>query len=102
MVIAEVTVVPIGTESASISSYVAECHELLQEQDRVEYELTPMGTVLEGKLSDILDLVEKLHEVPFASGAPRVSTTLKIDERTDREANREQKIESVQNKLNED
>ncbi len=102
MVIAEITVVPIGTGSASISSYVAECHEILKGQDSVEYELTPMGTVLEGELSDILDLVEKLHEVPFSSGAPRVSTTLKIDERIDTEGSRKQKLESVRKILDED
>ncbi len=99
MVIAEVTVVPIGTGEPGLSEYVADCHKVLQEQEKVEYELTPMGTVMQGELEDILSLIEKLHEVPFAEGAPRVSTQVKIDERRDKEGNMNQKLKSVEDKL---
>ena len=99
MVIAEVSVVPIGTGDASLSKYVADCHEILQDQDKVEYELTSMGTVMQGELRDILNLIEKLHDVPFAAGAPRVSTQVKIDERRDKDGDMKQKLKSVQDKL---
>ncbi len=99
MVIAEVSVVPIGTGDASLSKYVADCHKVLQKQEKVEYELTPMGTVMQGELEDILNLIEKLHEVPFAEGAPRVSTQVKIDERRDKEGEMKQKLKSVRTKL---
>lgn len=59
MVIAELTVVPLGTESTSLSSYVAGCHQVLKDQDKVKYRLTPMGTILEGKLADIFEITKK-------------------------------------------
>lgn len=99
MVIAELTVVPLGTKTTSLSEYVAGCHQLLKKQDKVDYQLTPMGTVLEGKLADILEIVQKMHEVPFNNGAQRVTTNLKIDDRRDKEAAMAKKIDSVESKL---
>jgi len=99
MAIAEVTVVPIGTGTTSLSSYVAECQEVLEKEDNIEYELTPMGTILEGELDDILVAIRRLHEVPFVNGAGRVTTNIKIDDRRDKEASREQKLKSVENKI---
>ncbi|TDO92008.1 uncharacterized protein (TIGR00106 family) [Halanaerobium saccharolyticum] len=99
MVIAELTVVPLGTESTSLSSYVAGCHEVLKNQNKVKYKLTPMGTILEGELDDIFEITKKMHEVPFESGAFRVTTNLKIDDRRDKEAAMDKKINSVKEKL---
>lgn len=100
MVIAELTIVPLGTESTSLSSYVADCHQLLKNQDKLNFRLTPMGTILEGKLTDIFEITKKMHEVPFDSGALRVTTNLKIDDRRDKQAAMDKKIDSVQSKLN--
>ncbi|MBM7624437.1 MTH1187 family thiamine-binding protein [Sporohalobacter salinus] len=99
MAIVEVTVVPLGTEDASLSKYVAGCHQILANEEAIEYQLTPMGTIIEGELDTIFDVVKKLHEVPFDKGAVRVSTSIKIDDRRDKEANMEQKIDSVESKL---
>jgi uncharacterized protein (TIGR00106 family) len=95
MAIAEATIVPLGTGSTSISKYVADIHRVLQEEKRIKYQLTPMGTIFEGDLDVILEVIRKLHEVPFASGAQRVSTMIKIDDRRDREVSMEQKVNSV-------
>jgi uncharacterized protein (TIGR00106 family) len=100
MAIAELTVVPLGTGDTSLSSYVAGCHRVLKEQDTVDYQLTPMGTILEGNLNDILELTKKMHEVPFNNGAKRVTTSLKIDDRRDKKASMKQKMSSVEGKLN--
>ncbi|MBO8168801.1 MAG: MTH1187 family thiamine-binding protein [Thermoanaerobacteraceae bacterium] len=99
MAVAEVTVVPIGTASPSISKYVAECHKVLEQAEGIKYQLTPMGTIIEGDVDDILAVVRKMHEVPFDRGAQRVSTTLKIDERRDKELTMSGKVESVEQKL---
>jgi len=99
MAIAELTVVPLGTEDTSLSSYVAGCHQVLKEQDKVEYQLTPMGTILEGELEDIFEITKKMHEVPFSNGAKRVTTSLKIDDRRDKAASMKQKMSSVEGKL---
>lgn len=100
MVIAEITVVPLGTGSPSISRYVAEAVKALDDSG-IRYTLTPMGTVLEGTLEEILEAVRMLHRLPFNKGAARVSTRLVIDERRDKEASAEGKIKSVEEKLKE-
>ncbi|MBW5448053.1 MTH1187 family thiamine-binding protein [Cohnella sp. CFH 77786] len=100
MAIAQVTIVPIGTGSTSLSGYVAELHRILeQERSSVRYELTPMSTIIEGDWEDILRVVRQMHESPFLQGAQRVSTTITIDDRRDKAASMKQKLESVEQKL---
>ncbi|MFO7819644.1 MAG: MTH1187 family thiamine-binding protein [Halanaerobacter sp.] len=99
MAIAEVTIVPVGTETTSLSPYVAKCQNVLKKDENIEYELTPMGTIIEGELDDILVAIRKLHEVPFMQGAKRVTTNIKIDDRRDKEASQKQKLNSVAREL---
>ncbi|MEC0205901.1 MTH1187 family thiamine-binding protein [Paenibacillus lautus] len=99
MAIAEVTVIPIGTATTSLSSYVAEMQRILKQQDGISYELTSMSTIIEGELNMIWRAIEALHEAPFLSGAQRVSTSVKIDDRRDQVSSSKQKIQSVQEKL---
>ncbi|MGG3283582.1 MTH1187 family thiamine-binding protein [Paenibacillus solani] len=99
MAIAEVTVIPIGTATTSLSSYVAEMQRVLKQQEGISYELTSMSTIIEGELSMIWRAIEALHEAPFLSGAQRVSTSVKIDDRRDQISSSKQKIQSVQEKL---
>lgn len=99
MAIAEVTVIPIGTATTSLSSYVAEMQRVLKQQDGISYELTSMSTIIEGELNMIWQAIEALHEAPFLSGAQRVSTSVKIDDRRDQVSSSKQKIQSVQEKL---
>ena len=102
MPIAEVTVVPLGTEDTSLSSYVADCQKVLEQESEIEYQLTPMGTIIEGELDKIFEVAKKLHQVPFDAGALRVSTSLKIDDRRDKDASMSQKLDSVSKKLQKD
>ncbi|MFW5790220.1 MAG: MTH1187 family thiamine-binding protein [Bacillota bacterium] len=102
MAIAEVTVIPLGTGDTSLSSYVADCHRVLKQESEIEYQLTPMGTIIEGELDRIFEVVKKLHQVPFGAGALRVSTSLKIDDRRDKTATMDQKLDSVNIKLKSD
>lgn len=99
MAIVAVSVVPIGTGSTSVSSYVAGAERILRADGRVRYELGPMFTTIEGSLEDCLDVVRKMHESLFAAGAARVSTLVKIDDRRDRAAGMERKVQSVEEKL---
>jgi uncharacterized protein (TIGR00106 family) len=99
LAIVEVVVVPMGTESPSVSKYVAECHKVLEQVKDVKYQLTPMSTILEGDLERIFELVRRMHEVPFAMGALRVGTTIRIDDRRDKELTMAGKVQSVREKL---
>jgi uncharacterized protein (TIGR00106 family) len=98
MAIVQVTIVPLGTQTTSLSQYVANCHEVL-EASGLTYQLTPMNTVIEGDLDEILAIVKKMHEVPFENGAMRVSTEIKIDDRRDQKGSMKQKLNSVTSKL---
>lgn len=99
MAIVETSIVPLGTGETSLSRYVAACHRILQAENQVNYQLTAMGTIIEGDLDVILDVIRRMHEVPFESGALRVSTTIKIDDRRDRAASIEGKTQAVMDKL---
>ena len=99
MAIVAVSVVPIGTGTTSVSSYVAGAEKILREDGRVTYELGPMFTCLQGELADCLDVVRKMHESLFDAGALRVSTSVKIDDRRDRQGDMKAKVRSVREKL---
>lgn len=98
MAIAEFSVVPLGTGHTSLSLYVAECQRLVQASG-LTYQLTPMGTIVEGDMSDILRLLAQVHEAPFNAGAQRVYTSVKIDDRRDTQASMAQKLQSVAQRM---
>ena len=99
MAIVQVSIVPLGTKTTSISSYVARALKVLENQKSVKYELTPMGTVLEGDLDKVLRMVRKMHESVFEEGVQRVVTIVNIDDRRDKRVTMESKISSVEDKL---
>jgi len=83
MPVADLSVVPIGTASPSVSRYVVEALKVIRKSG-LAYELSSMGTAVEGPLPAILALARKVHEGAFRMGAERVITTLKIDDRRDK------------------
>lgn len=99
MAIAEFTIIPIGTATTSLSGYVADLHKELEKHSDIAFEMTPMGTILEGPLDRLLEVIRAVHEVPFTNGAERVSTSIKIDDRRDKPASMKQKMKSVADKL---
>ena len=99
MAMVEVTIVPLGTGTSSISKYVAQAVQVLQAEEDIKYELTAMGTIIEGDLDQLLALVRKMHETVFATGAMRVVTTIKIDDRRDKTSSMSSKIESLKREL---
>ncbi|MCJ7641918.1 MAG: MTH1187 family thiamine-binding protein [Desulfobacterales bacterium] len=70
MAVMEISVVPLG-QGPSISSYVADCIRILK-KEKVPYELTAMGTNIQGNLKDLIKLALQMHQLPFKKGALRV------------------------------
>jgi uncharacterized protein (TIGR00106 family) len=99
MAVAEVSIVPIGTKSTSVSKHVASALRALRKEKKVVFELTPMGTILEGELDNVLKAAKKMHEAVLEGGARRVVTTIKIDDRRDKPLTMSGKVESVVLKL---
>ncbi|MFC0558121.1 MTH1187 family thiamine-binding protein [Halalkalibacter alkalisediminis] len=103
MAIVDVTVIPVGTESPSVSKYVAEIQEVLKSYDgKIKYQLTPMSTIIEGELPLLFEVIQAIHEVPFKHGLKRVATNIRIDDRRDKLSTMEGKLESVQSHLKEE
>jgi len=98
-VIAEISIVPIGTSTPSVSKYVAKAIQVLDRERDVKYKLTGMGTILEGDWTSVLGAVRKMHESVFDDQVQRVVTTIRIDDRRDRESSVERKVQSVAEKL---
>lgn len=99
MAIAEISVVPLGTKTPSVSQYVARAIKVLQQEKGIKYELTAMGTIVEGDLDRILAAVRKMHEQAFGEAVARVVTTVKIDDRRDKVQGIKEKLDSLKRKL---
>ncbi len=98
MAVVELSIVPIGVENTSLSSYVAQALKVLKTAS-LEYHLTAMGTIISGDLDEILKTIRLMHESCFESGAMRVLTQIRIDDRRDKVGSPGQKIKSVMEKL---
>jgi len=94
-VVAEISIVPVGTAEAGVSKYIAASLEVLEGRKDLIYRLTPMGTIIQGPLTEVLDAIKAMHEIPFSKGALRVVTDISIDDRRDKPVTMAGKIESV-------
>ena len=95
--IVDLCVVPIGV-GVSVSKYVAACQQVLTAAG-LDFTLHAYGTNIEGDWDAVFAAVKKCHETVHALGAPRITTTLKVGTRTDRDQTMTDKIESVREKL---
>jgi uncharacterized protein (TIGR00106 family) len=80
----------------SLAPEIANALEALEEFD-VEYETTPMGTILEAEdVSEIFAATEAAHE---AVGGDRVGTFLKIDDKRTTDQSAQAKVDAVEDEL---
>lgn len=101
MAIVDLTIIPVGTKTPSVSQYVADIQKVLEKyKEEVEYQLTPMNTLIEGELGLLLKIVQELHEVPFENGIERVCTNLRIDDRRDKKHTMAGKLKAIELKMN--
>jgi uncharacterized protein (TIGR00106 family) len=92
-VIVDLCVVPVGV-GVSLSPYVAECQRIL-ETTNLKTALHAYGTNIEGEWDEVFSAIKKCHERVHEMGAPRITTTLKLGTRVDREQSMQDKIDSV-------
>ena len=98
MAVVEVSVVPLGLSTTSLSDQVAAVLKPLKDSG-LRYTLTAMGTIIEGDLEDVMRCILKMHETPYITGVARVYTTVKIDDRRDKQITIEGKVRSVMEKV---
>lgn len=82
----------------SVSEYVAACHVVLKNR-AVKTELHAYGTNIEGEWDEVMGAVRDCHTKVHEMGAPRITTTIKLGTRVDREQSMQDKVTSVVDKL---
>ena len=96
-VIVDLCVVPLGV-GLSVSKYVAACERVIKKAG-LKSMLHAYGTNVEGDWDDVFAVVKQCHEVIHEMGAPRITTTIKLGTRVDRDQSMQDKIDSVEGKL---
>ncbi len=96
-VMIDICIVPLGV-GVSVSDYVAACQKVLQEAE-LSHQMHAYGTNVEGEWDEVMAAVKRCHEVVHEMGAPRITTSMRLGTRTDREQNMQDKLQSVQGKL---
>ncbi|KYC50740.1 MAG: hypothetical protein AMQ22_01415 [Candidatus Methanofastidiosum methylothiophilum] len=95
--IVEISFVPIGV-GTSLSRYIAKVIKNI-EKSGLKYQLTPMGTIIEGEWDEISNLIDYSHNLIFEMGIERIITNIKIDYRLDKKSSMQDKIDSVKMKM---
>ena len=98
MALMHLTIIPLGTQTASVGGFVAEIQRTL-EAAGVQFQLTDMGTIIEGDSRDLLELAGRLADLPFKSGVQRVVTQISLDDRRDKKISLGDKTASVAARL---
>ena len=96
-VIADLCVVPMGV-GVSVSPHIVACEQVLRDAG-LKTHLHAYGTNIEGDWDAVFAAIKKCHEVVHSMGAPRITTSIKVGTRTDREQTMEDKVRSVEEKL---
>ena len=96
-VIADLCVAPIGV-GTSVSSQIAECERILNEAG-LTTRVHAYGTNIEGDWDDVMAAIKRCHERLHEMGTPRLSTTVKLGTRIDRDQSMADKVRSVEQKL---
>jgi uncharacterized protein (TIGR00106 family) len=84
--------------SGGHSKYVAQCHKVLEESG-LKHVLTPMSTVIEGDIDEVLKIIRAIQENMYQMGAERVYTMIRIDDRNDKDLTIKGKLKAVNEKL---
>jgi uncharacterized protein (TIGR00106 family) len=96
MVLLEFSMSPL-TKGESVSAYVARSLDII-DKSGLPYQLTPMGTIIEGEWADVMAVVTKCFETMRAD-CDRVSTQIRVDYRAGPGGRLKSKIESVEKRL---
>jgi uncharacterized protein (TIGR00106 family) len=96
-VIMDLCIVPLGV-GVSVSKYVVACEEIIKAAG-LNSSLHAYGTNIEGDWDTVMEVVKKCHETVHTMGAPRITTTIKLGTRTDREQKMADKVASVEEKM---
>ncbi|MBF0622610.1 MAG: MTH1187 family thiamine-binding protein [Magnetococcales bacterium] len=95
-VLLEFSMTPLD-KGESVSKYVARSLDII-DKSGLPYRLGPMGTCLEGEWHEVMDVVRQCHE-KMQSDCDRITISVKIDSRKNKQGRLTGKIESVEKRL---
>ncbi len=94
----DLCIVPIGV-GVSVSRYIVACQDILDEFE-LSHTLHAYGTNIEGEYDAVFSAIKACHEKIHTMGAPRISTSIKLGTRVDRQQSLKEKVESVESQRN--
>lgn len=75
--IAEIQILPVGSNNAWASAEVERAHDILAASG-LRTDVHALGTDIEGELEDVFDALKQLHEQLHRRGVLRLSTVIKL------------------------
>lgn len=96
MVLMEFSITPLG-KGESVSPYVTRCVALVAASG-LDYELHAMGTIVEGELDQLLDLLRRCF-AELETDCDRITCSAKFDARRGASGRIQSKVASVEQKL---
>jgi uncharacterized protein (TIGR00106 family) len=96
-VLIDFCLVPIGV-GVSLSEYIVACQKVIRDAG-LTHEMHAYGTNIEGEWDEVFAVIRRCHETVHNMGAPRVTTTIKVGTRSDRDQSLDDKVQSVRSRL---
>lgn len=96
MVLLEFSMSPLG-KGESVGKFVSRSLDII-DKSGVEYQLNPMGTVLEGEWDEVFRVVKECY-ARMKKDCPRISCVIKVDYRRGRKGRLTGKVVSVEKRL---
>ena len=96
MVLLEFSMSPLD-QCVSLSPYVARSLDII-DRSGLPYQLTPMGTIVEGEWDQVMALVTACYQ-RMSQDCERISTSIKIDYRAGNSGRLKSKIQAVESRL---
>ena len=96
MVLLEFAMAPRGV-GESLSPYVARIMDVI-DRSGLAYQLTPMGTIIEGEWSEAMAVVDACFKA-LEADCPRIGVSLKADWKPGKETRLRSKIDSVEKEV---
>jgi uncharacterized protein (TIGR00106 family) len=96
MVLLEFSMAPLE-KGSSVGEYVARSLKIIDESG-LDYRLHAMGTIIEGEMDEVLDVLRKCLDA-MAVDCERVTCTAKLDYRRGHSGRLETKVASVEEKM---
>ncbi|KAI5952455.1 ECM15 [Candida jiufengensis] len=97
--LADICLIPIGMNTPSVSNEIALISNLAKKQTKVKTTLQSSGTVIEGPIDDVLDLIKQFHVLLHDNGVVRIQSDIRLGTRIDKVQSPQDKLDVVYKKL---